>query len=433
MKKYGFMETLQKMETLTEKVEDVFEGDEAESQVKLGIAKAASALTFIAGLNGGWLGPLIPQIAGTQKLPLEKVGLIVSLLCAGCFVTQLIGPKILNKLGGKGSLLAGSALLAGGMLGLSSGHYIEHLLIAAFVTGLGTGLNGISGHVCILNFFKERAASALSRLNIFYGVGALLAPQIVLYVNLGEDTFRYIFASNALLTCLCTIYLIRLPQAARDLHIDKSSGEEAHAATTSGASLFAPPLVLMCLAIFFYVGMETSTGAWLFTYLHQTRNLSAAACTQAVSLLWCGLTVGRLISIKASLKYPPLVVTSVAMLFATCAVFIVALADLGEVGALLCSALIGLGCGPIYPQSIAQTAQLMRHRPRLVATATSFGISSGAMGGIVMPGVCGQILVHQGAVQAMLTVGAVALAMAVMYAAAQLAKNGKGKQTAKAV
>lgn len=417
MKKCHAMETMQKKEIATEV-------HEAEDQVKLGIAKAASALTFIAGLNGGWLGPLIPQIAGTQKLPLEKVGLIVSLLCAGCFVTQLIGPKILNRLGGKGSLLAGSALLAAGMLGLATGHLLEHLLAAAFVTGLGTGLNGISGHVCILNFFKERAASALSRLNIFYGVGALLAPQIVLYLNLGDNTFRYIFATNAVLTCLCTLYLLRLPQAARDIHIDKSSSHDAEATTTSSAgALLTPSLVLMCLTIFFYVGMETSTGAWLFTYLHQTRNLSAAICTQAVSLLWCGLTVGRLISIKASLKYPPLVVTSLAMLVAVCAVFIVSLFSLGESGALICSALIGLGCGPIYPQSIAQTAQLLRHKPRLVATATSFGISSGAVGGIVMPGVCGQILVHQGAVPAMLTIGGVSLAMAVMYIAAQMAKK----------
>ena len=167
MKKYDSMETLQKMETLTEKVEDVFEGDEAESQVKLGIAKAASALTFIAGLNGGWLGPLIPQIAGTQKLPLEKVGLIVSLLCAGCFVTQLIGPKILNKLGGKGSLLAGSALLAGGMLGLSSGHYIEHLLIAAFVTDL-VPVSMVSPVMFVYSIFSKSAPLPHSVASIFF-------------------------------------------------------------------------------------------------------------------------------------------------------------------------------------------------------------------------------------------------------------------------
>lgn len=360
-----------------------------------GISHSAFALTFVAGLNGGWLGPLIPAIAAAQKIPIDQVGLIVSLLCAGCFVSQLFGSKILQKIGGKKSLLTGSAMLSLGMLGLAFAQGTPALLAMAFITGLGTGMNGVAGHVSIINFHKDKAASALSKLNIFYGIGALLAPMVVLAL-LKNTGYHNIFLISAVSAALVALNLLRLPS----LPIAKSES------TQKSKGLLSPLLVMLALTVFCYVGTETTVGTWLYTYL-SGRGISAAQASMGMSIIFTGLTIGRLISIRLCLSIDPVKVTLFAMSLMTLALTLLLLST-NPYLTLFSVFLVGSGFGPIYPNLIARTAKLF---PERVSQVTALAISSGAIGGTLMPGIAGQVMAHFGLSATMIFILSGSLAM----------------------
>lgn len=385
-----------------------------------GLARAAGYLTLIAGLNGGWLGPLIPSMARAQNLPLEQVGLITSFLCGGAFLAQILGPGLIARLSSRKTLILGSSLLGLGMLSLGQLTGLWALLSAATIMGFGTGLNGIAAHVSILTYFRERAASALSKLNIFYGIGALAAPQIVQMCGASQGIgYRYLLSFASSLSLLVLIRLFSLPmEEASQTQKAENSGERQERILTL-------PLILACLVIFLYVGTETATATWLFTYILncQTKNTSLASLS--VTALFGGLTVGRLISIKVSSIFTSARVTVTAMLVMVASLFSLAALREAAAPALILTFCAGLGCGPVYPQMIAQAAKLSPS-PTLVPKVTALAIATGAIGGIIMPGAAGQVLARLGVSQTMLYIALLALAMVSLYLFT-LALSGKKK------
>ncbi|MBX9938347.1 MAG: MFS transporter [Candidatus Obscuribacterales bacterium] len=408
------------MQTLTAQTNTPDRKDEG---LKTGLAACAGFLTFVAGLNGGWLGPLIPSIAKFQNLPLSQVGYLVSFLCAGCFISQLSGPKILSLMGGQKALIIGSLLLASGMVFLGLAKGLPAILISSLLVGLGTGLNSIAGHVAILRYFKEHAASALSKLNIYYGIGALLAPQIVQLSGADKGgNYLFVFLVSAFLAALTSIKLKKLSGLS-----DESQDEESEAdktlplpVTLTESRIVTLPLVLVCLVVFLYVGTETATATWLFTYMQDNQKLSAQACSLAVTCLFVGLTSGRLLSIKASkiFKNEQVTLAALSTMFGSFLVLNLIQPSLPvniELVCLITSFMIGFGFGPIFPQIIAQTAALVNNRPPLVSKYTSYAISSGAVGGIIMPGLAGQIMAHSSIGLTMQSITALSATLAIAY------------------
>ena len=374
-----------------------------------GLARAAGYLTLIAGLNGGWLGPLIPSIATAQHLPLEQVGLIVSFLCGGCFVAQLLGPGLIAAQSSRKTLMLGSILLGLGMLALGLIPGLFAILTAAAVIGLGTGFNSIAGHVSILTYFRERAASALSKLNIFYGVGALAAPVIVQFsgASLGSG-YSHLLACAAALTLFVLIGLLRLPPEKEKQEKNREQTE------TRSVAVVTLPLILTCLVIFLYVGAETATGTWLFTYIIDSQTKDTRLASLTVTALFSGLTIGRLISIKISSLFSAPRVTSTAMVLMVLGLFLLSSIKAAALPALLLTFAVGLGCGPIFPQMIAQASKLSPQQS-LVPRVTAMAIGAGTIGGIIMPGAAGQVLARVGVSQTMLSIALLALSMLSLY------------------
>lgn len=326
-------------------------------------------------------------------------------------------------MGGQKALIIGSLLLASGMVFLGLAKGLPAILISSLLVGLGTGLNSIAGHVAILRYFKEHAASALSKLNIYYGIGALLAPQIVQLSGADKGgNYLFVFLVSAFLAALTSIKLKKLSGLS-----DESQDEESEAdktlplpVTLTESRIVTLPLVLVCLVVFLYVGTETATATWLFTYMQDNQKLSAQACSLAVTCLFVGLTSGRLLSIKASkiFKNEQVTLAALSTMFGSFLVLNLIQPSLPvniELVCLITSFMIGFGFGPIFPQIIAQTAALVNNRPPLVSKYTSYAISSGAVGGIIMPGLAGQIMAHSSIGLTMQSITALSATLAIAY------------------
>jgi FHS family glucose/mannose:H+ symporter-like MFS transporter len=141
-------------------------------------------------------------------------------------------------------------------------------------------------------------------------------------------------------------------------------------------------LWLFAAIIFLYVGIETSCAAWLYTFLAKFTRLDLSLCAFSMSVLWGGLTFGRLISIKLCSKYSPYLVTTLAtVLIMASLALLSSFSGLGFL-ALALVFLMGLGFAPIYPNSVGLANE---RYPAAKSTATMVVICSGSLGGTLLP------------------------------------------------
>jgi len=95
-------------------------------------------------------------------------------------------------------------------------------------------------------------------------------------------------------------------------------------------------------------GVEVTTGSWSATYLVQSKGLAVDDAARLVMLFYFGFSLGRLISglLSSKLTSWQLICYSQAIMAAA---IIAMLLPLGAIGFGICLFLVGLGCGPVFP------------------------------------------------------------------------------------
>jgi MFS transporter, FHS family, glucose/mannose:H+ symporter len=364
------------------------------------IAQCGYAVTFLAGLNSGWFGAILPSMAQLQHLPLAQIGLLVSASSAGALTSLIVSSPIIRRLGDVKATLLAVTLASTGFLGLAFLSGLYALIACAYCVGLGFGLNGITNHILFPRYFPHRVASSLSKLNVFFGVGALLGPMVALALLSAHAPYLFIFCGAAFYTTAIAFYLWRANasmagganERAGEI-IEKNGADqpaaalEANQTTTDKGegtlALLKHPLLIALTAInFLYVGLESSLGTWIYTFLQRADSLSGQQAAAGTTLLYTGLTLGRMISARACLHFNPKYITMTAMLLLTMAIFSLASWHGGAYGAMALVLLSGLGLGPIFPTVIAQNAIRF---PTATGLTTTLVIASGYVGGILLP------------------------------------------------
>lgn len=335
---------------------------------------------LLVGLNNGWLGPFLPQIAQARGIALDRAGGLVSALYVGFLLAVLASGQLVDRWGGRAALTLGVTLLSAGLFGLAAAPGLPLMLAGALVVGLGHGVLDVGSHVVIAALNRDRLAAALNSLNFFFGVGAFLGPLLVGLALRGGVSYGLTFAAAAAAAAALAVLLATTPLR-----------HEGTAAAASAGSPFARPVLwLLGGVLLLYVGAEVGIATWLFSYLTATGGLDEPRALSVVSLFWIGLIAGRLLSGRLAGR-----VTTERLTLGVAAVAALALAALAFAPAwppvqAAAVTLVGLGFAPIFPNVIALGAARFPHQ---VGTATATIIALGALGGIAGPWLMGRALV----------------------------------------
>jgi len=335
------------------------------------------------GINGGWIGPFIPEISRTVHLPIERVGLIVSAAAAGSLISVLVAGEINQQLSAQKILIGAMALFTAGLAGLAASPGLMGLLCAGFLLGLANGGIDIGANALIVELNRERLASALNYLHVLFGVGALLGPLMVSGSFATRVPYWWVFGGGAL---ACATIAFRLG-VTRALEV-----RTAAAPGDGFIAMLAHPLIWVVSGVMFlYVGAEIGIGAWLFLYLRMAGALGPMLASSGVSLYWLGLVCGRAFSGRLGHRIALPQFTMLASALSAAA--LVLLIATPAAGGLAASAifLIGFGYGPVFPNMIAVGAARF---PAEVGRMTSIVVASGALGAIVAPWIMGQAIAH---------------------------------------
>lgn len=268
---------------------------------------------------------------------------IITGACTGG--VSFISGKLIRKFGTGKVTLFSTMLTVAGLFIMSFSPNIVIMMFGAVVLGYGAGVIDTALNNFISLHYK---AQHMNWLHACWGVGVTISP-LILSTLLTDDTgsWRNGYRVVALLQ-LSIGLIIALTLNKWKIIKEVFSDEES---TQQQKSLFEilkiKGVVPSILSQGLYCSMEFTIGTWGASYLVNVHLLSPAEAAKWISLYFCGIMVGRIISGFISMKASDNTMIRGGIIVSCLGMILLSL-PLGEV-AFLGLLLIGIGFGPIFP------------------------------------------------------------------------------------
>jgi fucose permease len=325
------------------------------------------------------LGPMLPLLAARWQLSDAAAGALFSAQFAGTLTATSLSSLVAARIGAARALAAGFLLLATGIgtLGVAPAPLGWG---ATVVYGLGLGLVLPLTNNVVAALAGGNAASALSLVNVAWGIGAMTWPLVVSGLT-GVD-------GRAATTALAAAALL-MAAAWGSGRFDAVSAT-ALPARSADSDKEAPPRARVWMfgaLILLYVGSEIAISGWATEFARRMPP-AGALWTYAATAFWAAQTAGRLIaplSIRLLGEHALLTASLLAGGAATLAMVAV-VSSAAEVIAI--AALTGFALAPIFP---LLWARVTREIAPVWPAAVGPLFAAGGVGGAVIPWLVGVV------------------------------------------
>jgi MFS transporter, FHS family, L-fucose permease len=364
---------------------------------------------FVMSLLTNILGPLVPDIISSFKVSLAAAALLPFSFFIAYGVMSIPAGFLVERFGEKPVMIA--AFLAGTAGSLSFAFHPSYkvAIVSLFVMGSGmatlqTAINPLLRVAGGEEHFAFNSAFA----QLIFGIASFISPYIYSYLvlNLGSATASQSWllqilgkltppalpwASMYWIFAVFTLGMIAVLFFSRFPRVERTADESAGSWAMYG-SLFRKPLVwAFFLAVFAYVGSEQGTADWISKFLSTYHGFDPHTTgATAVSWFWGLLTAGCFIGMGLLKLFDSryvLIGTCVgavlcltAALFGPAKVSLIAFPCIGLFASVMWPILVSLGLN-----SVAE------HHGSFAGI-----LSTGIMGGAVVPLVIGRIADHFG-------------------------------------
>ncbi len=315
-------------------------------------------LSFISlGLPDSMLGSAWPSMYGELGVPVSYAGIISMIIALGTIVSSLCSDMMTRKLGAGKITAISVGMTAISLLGFSFSNSFWMLCLLAIPYGLGAG----SVDAALNNYVALHFASRhMSWLHCMWGVGTVIGPNIMSYALTGGQGwnagYRYVSYIQMALTL---ILIISLPvwkrKAAKESESSEPGGEKAKPLSPIEAVRIKGAKEVM-VTFFCYCGLEQTAMLWAGSYMVLHNGISAEAAAGYASILFIGITVGRLLNGFLTFKFNDTQMIRIGQILVILGA-VTLLLPFGNTVSLVGFALIGLGCAPIYPCIIHSTPE----------------------------------------------------------------------------
>lgn len=252
------------------------------------------ALYLLIGLAHVVLGAILPQLLSYYQLDYKDGGMLIFLQFFG-FLIGVITTPFWNQLLGRRQVV----LMA--LIGLFAAQLIysflppwQLMLMIAPIAGFGFGMIEAAIGALIIEFVIEKKAVAMSRVEVFFGVGAFIMPMVASYF-IFKEVWEFSFPFIALSTLILGFIWMFMDFGEIEMILKKkivSVSEKIEKRYYPKNKL--PILYLMILFFIFYVGIEMSIVNFLPSIMLKNKMATAATATVSVSFFWSTMIVGRI-------------------------------------------------------------------------------------------------------------------------------------------
>jgi fucose permease len=313
-----------------------------------------------------------------------RAGIFFMSSSIGLIVGSVPSGLAMDTMGTKLVVCLGLFLVALAFWLLGSIHTSRFLYIIAFVLGLGGAMvvAGENTAMSLVNPNQREVAANL--LNLFFGVGAFVAPFLVMPV-LKRSGFSGVLKVSSALTAAILLFHLALafpsPIAGNETPLSRV-----------GLLLTQPRLLLLMLLIFLYVGTEFSVWTWTVTFLTGERGYIQSAASKLISTFAVAMIAGRWAT-----QWTLQILGPLHMLLLSAGGAVLCLAGMYTLRRRSLVVLASLGGGwsmaAIFPTALGLAGTYF---PSMVGTAISLVTTGGWFGAIVIAPAIGFVAARRG-------------------------------------
>jgi fucose permease len=346
----------------------------------------------LAGVVTILLGPILPFLISRWSLTDERAGLFFTFQFCGNLIGIASLGTLVSRRGYGLTFAAGFTLIALGIAGLNLGNELACLFCTA-VFGCGLGLILPGANLWVAEVAASRRASALSILNLAWGIGAVACPALLLFAQRAHRLSFALFGIagfSALLAIIIAAKNIEPPS-----HENIGAGRIAARPEVTRSTAFA-----LGSLFFLYIGTEGCVGGWTASLAKRMGTTAGNLWQLTPMFFWAGLLAGRAMA--------PLMLRRVAEKTLLITGLILAGGFNGALlwastfrGAAICVAATGLGLSCIYPLVVSQ---MVGRYGKDAKHTRSIMFALASLGGATMPALVGFTSTHAGSLRAGLLV-----------------------------
>ncbi len=230
----------------------------------------------LTGIVNALLGPLLPVLQSRFQATDAELGTLFIAQFAGASLGGLVSqwrPRV--------SIVGGYALIAAGLLSLALSPW-STVVLTVFLFGFGLGAAIPATNMTVAYAESDRRAASLNILNLIWGAGAAGSALVVaLLMRTLHFSGTLIAISATAAAVAIALLLSRIPAT-----------YPAEESRTSNSSNAEGRLLLYCLLLFLYIGVEGCIGGWAGKY-SETLAHGDTYVTASLFTFWGALLAGR--------------------------------------------------------------------------------------------------------------------------------------------
>ncbi len=331
----------------------MYNGATVNHSAKLGLVILAFIAFVALGLPDGLLGVGWPSIRGGFALPLDAIGLLLTVGVTGYTIASFLGGFLLARFG-VARILAVSCFLTGlALIGYTMVPQWWMMIMLSLFAGLGAGAIDAGLNTYVATHFGD---DLMQWLHASWGVGITLGPVIMTLGLTTMDSWRFGYQSVggfqiALAACFVLTRAMWNENSKRAHNAEKKLTDYK---TPLGDTLRQLQVWQSALLFFLYVGAESGLGIWTYTLLTESRGVDTTLAGIFAGSYWFTFTIGRIVAgmIAGRVGGNTLVFGGMA---GSLVGAVLLLWNPSETANLLAVAIIGLCIAPIFPALMSGT------------------------------------------------------------------------------
>ena len=372
-------------------------------------------ILFVLALSGNMRNTLMPQIKETYGINLTEVGFFSATLSIGMLLSSFVSGLIGDRFKKKTILAILFPVYTIFLFLIGTVPVFPLLTLCMLLLGMFSNLIMMVGNTFVAEIFSDKKAMGLNLLHTVWAIGQFDSPMYVTFMfNRGyhwsSDYSTWAFAAVAIAVLFhIALYVTRYDTGKKGgkdtadggadmagADADMADGADGNNAGGGSQVAAGKPkisylsllkekyLLLICLFAFLQQAFQNSLMIWMPLYFDNI-GYDAAVMGNLITLLWVGMTVGRIIYSIFSTRIDMILYLKIVSIVAPCVMFVCLYINAYWLWLIMLPT-FGVLISAIYPLGVAITCELY---PGRATAATAVKGITGSVGSMIMNPIIG--------------------------------------------
>ncbi|TQR46217.1 MFS transporter [Paenibacillus popilliae] len=341
---------------------------------------------IVTGVTLVIMGAVLPELLLNYDLNYTDGGILVFVQFVGMLLGVLSMPAISRRFSRKRGVMIGLLMISAELLLFFLPPWPVVILIAGFA-GAGAGLVESGIGTIILVAVKEKQAIAMSKLEVTFGLGALMIPFVASFL-IARGIWTYSFLLLGISALLTAIAWRRMSFGHVDAMLTRTVGNGSEAKRESYSAKSIPFLVLCAFFFMLYGGSEVSVVHFFPSLFIERWGVATSDATLTVTVYWTAMVIGRALCGVLAEK-----ITYYRFLWITTVLSVLVLLILPFIsqawGGYVISFLLGLGMAGMFAIMLIYANSAL---PGMTERTTSILLAANGLGGSLLPIAVGRMM-----------------------------------------